>query len=76
MNEVGEYWIWLGYDGFNSFHARRANGGMVLIGGSHQPFTADQIELLVEFLQGQLPALRSIEAGNYNIKQEQTNGSE
>lgn len=64
-NEVGEYWIWLGYDDIGMFHARRSEtGGMVLIGGSQRPFNADQVELLVKFLQGQLPILRSLEAGH------------
>lgn len=62
-NEVGEFWIWLGYDEEGMFHARRGEtGGMVLVGGSQKPFNADQIELLAKFLQGQLPILRSLEA--------------
>ena len=61
-NEVGEYWIWLGYDDIGMFHARRSTtGGMVLIGGSQRPFNADQIELLANFLQEQLPILRAME---------------
>jgi len=61
-NAVGEYWIWLGYDDIDMFHARRSEtGGMVLVGGSQRPFNTDQIELLAKFLQEQLPILRSLE---------------
>jgi hypothetical protein len=61
-NDVGEYWIWLGYDDTGMFHAKRTKaGGMVLVGGSRRPFTADQVELLVNFLQKQLPIMRSQE---------------